>query len=120
MKKPALPGEYPCPVEAALDVIGGKWKGVILWQLHTRGTLRFGELRRLLPARLARQALTVQLRELEADGVIHREAYDQQPPKVEYSLTALGHSVGPLLDALCRWGVDQQARTAPANRSKAG
>lgn len=111
MKKPAQPGDYPCPVEAALDVIGGKWKGVILWHLHHHGTLRFGELRRLLPARLAQQALTVQLRELEADGVIHRQAYDQRPPKVEYSLTAVGRSLRPLLDALCRWGIDQQAHT---------
>lgn len=87
MKKPALPSDFPCPVEAAFEVVGGRWKGVILYHLFARGTLRFGELRRLLPARATQQALTNQLRELEADGVIHREVYRQVPPRVEYSLT---------------------------------
>jgi DNA-binding HxlR family transcriptional regulator len=109
MKKPAQPSDYPCPVEAAFDVIGGKWKGVILYHLLGRGTLRFGELRRLLPKRLTQQALTNQLRELEADGVIHREVYCQVPPRVEYSLTPLGESVRPLLYGLCDWGRDYQA-----------
>ncbi|HEY0791511.1 MAG TPA: helix-turn-helix domain-containing protein [Chthoniobacterales bacterium] len=110
MKKPALPADYACPVEAALDVIGGKWKGVILWHLLEHRTLRFGELRRLLPARLTQQALTNQLRELEADGVIHREVYRQVPPRVEYSLTGLGVTLAPLLQGLCEWGLTQQAR----------
>jgi DNA-binding HxlR family transcriptional regulator len=96
MKKPVLPTDFPCPVEAAFDVIGGRWKGVILYHLFARGTLRFGELRRLLPVRATQQALTNQLRELETDGVIHREVYRQVPPRVEYSLTELGASLRPL------------------------
>lgn len=73
--------------------MGGKWKGVILGQLHTRGTLRFGELRRLPPARLAQQALTMHLRELEADDVIHREAY-AGPLKADHSLMARAATPG--------------------------
>ena len=110
MKKPSLPSDYACPAEAAFDVIGGKWKGVILYHLLAKGTLRFGELRRLLPVRATQQALTNQLRELEADGVIHREVYRQVPPKVEYSLTEHGESLRPLLLGLCEWGVACQAR----------
>ena len=110
MKKPVLPTDFPCPVEAAFDVIGGRWKGVILYHLFARGTLRFGELRRLLPVRATQQALTNQLRELETDGVIHREVYRQVPPRVEYSLTELGASLRPLLHGLCEWGKVFQAR----------
>jgi DNA-binding HxlR family transcriptional regulator len=120
MKKPALPSDYPCPVEAAFDVIGGKWKGVIIYHLLARGTLRFGELRRLLPARLTQQALTNQLRELETDGVIHREVYRQVPPRVEYSLTNLGQSVGPLLLGLCEWGKEYQARLEAKSAAAVG
>lgn len=109
MKKLGLPSDYACPVEAAFDVIGGKWKGVILYHLLAQGTLRFGELRRALPPRLTQQTLTNQLRELEADGVIHREVYLQAPPRVEYSLTGLGESIRPLLLGLCDWGANYQA-----------
>jgi len=109
MKKLAQASDYACPVEAAFDVIGSKWKGVILYQLLTRGTLRFGQLRRLLPTRATQQALTNQLRELEVDGIINRQVYRQVPPKVEYSLTPLGESVRPWLLGLCDWGAAFQA-----------
>jgi DNA-binding HxlR family transcriptional regulator len=112
MKKPSLPDDHPCPVEAAMDVVGGRWKGVILYHLFTRDTLRFGELRRLLPTRATQQAVTNQLREMEADGVIHREVYRQVPPKVEYSLTPLGQSLKPLMFGLCEWGKAYQRRVA--------
>lgn len=115
MKKPSLPSDYACPVEAAFDVIGGKWKGVILYNLQAHGTLRFGELRRRLPSRLTQQALTNQLRELEVDGLIHREVYPQVPPRVEYSLTELGQSVKPWLLGLCEWGAAYQARAKVKN-----
>jgi len=91
-----------CPVEAALDVIGGKWKVAILVRL-TEGTRRFNELRRLLP-NITQRMLTNQLRELESDGMVDRRVYAQVPPKVEYSLTELGRTLEPLLVDLKRWG----------------
>ena len=110
MKKPSLPDDHACRAEAAFDLVGGKWKGVILYHLLTRRVLRFGELRRLLPARATQQALTNQLRELEVDGIIHREVYRPVSPKVEYSMTPLGESLRPLLLGLCQWGATYQAR----------
>ena len=94
-----------CPVEAALDMIGGKWKAVILFRLF-EGTKRFNELRRLHP-NITQRMLTNQLRELERDGLVHREVYPQVPPKVEYSLTPDGRTLKPVLLALERWGEGQ-------------
>lgn len=99
--------EYGCPVEATLDVIGGKWKGVILFYLLD-GPRRFSDLKRRLPA-VTQRMLTLQLRELEADGVIHREVYPQVPPKVEYSLTEFGASLKPILILMRDWGSDYMA-----------
>lgn len=93
---------YGCSVEAALDVIGGKWKGVILFHLLD-GKKRFNELRRLIPTASLR-ILTLQLRELESDGVILRTVYPQIPPKVEYELTTFGKSLKPILLQLREWG----------------
>lgn len=93
---------YGCPVEATLDVMGGKWKPLILWRLMET-TLRFSELRKLIPG-VTEKMLTQQLRELEADGVVHREVYPTVPPKVEYSLTDYGCSMKPALEAICAWG----------------
>ncbi|WP_027174548.1 winged helix-turn-helix transcriptional regulator [Desulfovibrio aminophilus] len=95
--------EYCCSVELTLQVIGGKWKPVILYHLGRRGTLRFGQVRKSMPS-ITQKMLTQQLRELEADGMVHREVHAQVPPKVEYSLTELGLSVMPVLKELCRWG----------------
>jgi DNA-binding HxlR family transcriptional regulator len=91
-----------CAVEATVSLIGGKWKGVVLHHLLD-GTLRFGELRRRVPGVTPRM-LTNQLRELEEDGLIERVVYPQVPPKVEYSLSPLGRSMAPLLQALRDWG----------------
>jgi DNA-binding HxlR family transcriptional regulator len=91
-----------CPVEATIDVIGGKWKAVILFQL-LEGPKRFSEIRRLLPA-VTQRMLTLQLRELEKDNVVHREIYQQIPPKVEYSLTDFGKTLEPILLAMLMWG----------------
>lgn len=93
---------YGCSVEAALDVIGNKWKGVILFHLLD-GTKRFNELRRLIPS-VTQRMLTLQLRELEKDKVINRKVYPEVPPKVEYSLTKLGSTLEPILLALREWG----------------
>ncbi len=92
-----------CPVEATLSIVGGKWKPLIVYFLLD-GTKRFGELRRLIP-RATQQMLTMQLRELEQEGIVHREVYAQVPPKVEYSLTEMGRSLEPMLYQMARWGV---------------
>ena len=93
---------YGCSVEAALDVIGNKWKGVILFHLLD-GKKRFNELRRLIPS-VTQRMLTLQLRELEHDEVISRKVYPEVPPKVEYSLTSFGMELKPLLFLLRKWG----------------
>lgn len=93
---------YGCPVEAALDVIGNKWKGIILFHLLD-GTKRFNELKRLIPS-VSQRVLTLQLRELEKDKVITREVFAQVPPKVEYSLSEIGLSLKPVIKALRDWG----------------
>jgi DNA-binding HxlR family transcriptional regulator len=91
-----------CPVEATLDLIDGKWKAVIIYHLLD-DTIRFNELRRRL-SRITQRMLTRQLRELEADGLIHREIYAEVPPRVEYSLTTLGRSLDPVVRTLWTWG----------------
>jgi DNA-binding HxlR family transcriptional regulator len=91
-----------CPVRATLDVIGGKWKPVILYHLMT-GPKRHGELRRLL-ADATQKMLTQQLRELERDGIIVRKVYPEKPPKVEYAFTTRGRTLRPAIKALCKWG----------------
>ncbi|MEW1676457.1 helix-turn-helix domain-containing protein [Streptomyces noursei] len=95
-------GPYECGLDAAVDVIGGKWKVLLLWAL-AQGPRRFGQLRRELP-RISEKVLAQQLRELEADGIVHREVFDQVPPKVEYTLTGLGASLNDALAPLCDWG----------------
>lgn len=91
-----------CPVEAALEVIGGKWKGVALYHL-LEGTKRFSELKRDV-GNVTQRMLTKQLRELEADGLINRKVYPVVPPRVEYSLSEKGQSLKPILLALRDWG----------------
>lgn len=94
--------DYRCAMELSLHLIGGKWKSLILLDLSER-TLRFNELRREIPQATQRM-LTLQLRELEDDGLIARKIYPQIPPKVEYSLTNSGREVIPVLESLCVWG----------------
>ena len=91
-----------CPVETALDVLAGKWKILILWYLRSE-TKRFNELQKLLP-RTTQKMLIQKLRELEVDGIVHREVYPVVPPKVEYSLTEYGKSLKPILKQLYLWG----------------
>ena len=93
-----------CPVEATLDLIGGKYKALILWHL-SEGKLRFSELRKVITTATPKM-LTQQLRELESQALIHREVFPVVPPKVEYSLTELGRSLLPILVAMRDWGAD--------------
>jgi len=93
-----------CPVVATINMIGGKYKVIILWHLVT-GTKRFGELRKLIP-QATQKMLTQQLRELETDSLIIRTVYPIVPPKVEYSLSELGSSLTPILNAMCEWGTE--------------
>lgn len=94
--------KYNIPVEATLEIIGGKWKCVILCHL-THGKRRTNELKKLMP-NITQKMLTQQLRELEDDGVINRIVHPEVPPKVEYELSEYGWSLQSILDSLCAWG----------------
>ncbi|MFC3996301.1 winged helix-turn-helix transcriptional regulator [Nocardiopsis sediminis] len=100
--RPGGPGGYVCGIDAAMDVIGGKWKVLILWALGER-PCRFGQLRRQVPG-VTEKVLASHLRELEDDGIVHREAFDEVPPHVEYSLTPAGTSLNAALAPLGAWG----------------
>jgi Predicted transcriptional regulators len=93
---------YNIGVEATMNVIGGKWKPIILCHLKHQ-TMRTGQLRRVIP-NITQKMLTQQLRELEEDGIVNRKVYNQIPPKVEYSLTDYGKSLNRILEDLCVWG----------------
>ncbi|MCH4008987.1 winged helix-turn-helix transcriptional regulator [Companilactobacillus sp.] len=99
---------YNIGVEATIDVIGGKWKPLILCHLK-KGTMRTGQLRRVIP-NITQKVLTQQLRELEASGIVNRKIYEQVPPKVEYSLTDYGKTLNNLLYELCKWGEEDICR----------
>lgn len=101
-----------CPVEVTLDLIDGKWKGVILYHLQD-GRLRFGELRKRLPG-ITQRMLTKQLRALEQDDLIIRKVYAEVPPRVEYELSETGLRLRPVIDALRAWGEDHRARQSAA------
>jgi len=106
--------ENNCPVESTIELIGGKYKALILWHL-SQNTLRFSELRKAISGATAKM-LTQQLRELEAQKLIHREVFPIIPPKVEYSLTELGKSLLPILVAMRDWGAEYlRAKNLEAN-----
>ncbi len=99
-----------CPVELTLSLIGGKWKGIILYHLID-GKKRFGELKKFMPS-ITQRMLTKQLRELESNGLVHREVYRVVPPKVEYSLTKHGKSLKNTILSLEEWGKNYQQQKA--------
>ncbi|RSM58387.1 transcriptional regulator [Actinoplanes sp. ATCC 53533] len=109
MATTARRGPYFCGIDAAMDVVTGKWKSLILWELHHHGTRRFAELRRGLPG-VSEKMLIQHLREMEEDGLVHREVYRQVPPKVEYSLTENGVSLNAALASLGAWGTERIRR----------
>jgi DNA-binding HxlR family transcriptional regulator len=94
--------ETNCPVSATIELIGGKWKPIIMYNL-VFGTRRFGELAARIP-NISRKVLTEQLKELERDQLIKRKQFKEIPPRVEYSLTTLGESLSPVFDEMARWG----------------
>lgn len=98
----SVPKKYKVGVEAALEVMGGKWKPLIIYHLFT-GCKRTSELRRLIPD-ITQKMLTTQLRGLEKDEIVQRKVYSEVPPKVEYELTEYGWGLKPALDLLCYWG----------------
>jgi DNA-binding HxlR family transcriptional regulator len=95
--------EDNCPMTNALDIIGGKWKLMLLNKVREECPMRFGVLRKKMPY-ITQATLTARLRELEHDGIISREAFAESPPRVEYKLTELGKTLIPIMDALCAWG----------------
>lgn len=103
-----------CAIEATMNILGGKWKPLILFHLID-DVRRFNELQRLIP-HVTREMLTQHLRQLETDGIVHREVYPQVPPKVEYSLTPLGKTLLPLLDAMGTWGERYQEQYLNKNQ----
>ena len=103
METPPKKYKYSWPIEATLDVIGGKWKPLIMYMLKD-GTLRFSQIMERVQPRITQRMLTKELRELEKDGLVIRKVYPQVPPKVEYTLTEKGWSLMPILDDLCDWG----------------
>jgi DNA-binding HxlR family transcriptional regulator len=102
--------ESLCGLDVVLEVVGGKWKTLLLWELQT-GPCRFGELRRRMDG-ISEKVLIQQLRELEADGIVHRRQYNEVPPKVEYSITPFGESLNAALEPLCGWGERNAAHIA--------
>ena len=99
-----------CPVETTLTLIGDKWKVLILRDLMP-GTKRFGELKKSIGS-VSQKVLTAQLRDMEQNGLVHREVFAEVPPRVEYSLTELGRSLKPILDSIWNWGEEFKARNA--------
>ncbi|PSL01014.1 HxlR family transcriptional regulator [Murinocardiopsis flavida] len=109
MAKAPRNGPYVCGIDAALDVVSGKWKGLILRELAEHGIRRFSELRRALPG-VSEKMLTQHLRELEVDTLVHRRVYAEVPPRVEYSLTEHGRTLNRALVPLGDWGCERIVR----------
>ena len=114
MKHERYDCNFGCPIEACLEVVGGKWKGVILFHLFG-GTQRFNALMRLMPD-VTQRMLTKQLRELEADHIVARKVYPEVPPKVEYTLTEFGQTLAPILKVMQQWGTKYLERITAIRR----
>lgn len=110
-----LSSEYQCAINMVIEIIGGKWKVLILWNLNEGGK-RFNELKRTLPG-ITQKMLTQQLRELEQHGLVSRIVYEEMPPRVEYTTTALGKKLQPTLFEMCKWG-DRYAEEKGINMNR--
>src|SRR5574344_1028233 len=100
--------ELQCPIVYMLNIIGGKWKWLILYRLAEHECLRYGEIKRTMPS-ITHKVLTQQLKEMESDEIINRKEYYQIPPKVEYSLTEKGKTLIPILNSMKTWGQEHQS-----------
>ncbi|MDQ6420244.1 helix-turn-helix domain-containing protein [Paenibacillus sp. LHD-117] len=112
----SCPNKEGCPVEYTLSIIGGKWKSILLYHMIDSDK-RFNEFRRICPD-ITQRMLTLQLRELENDGIVHREVYKQIPPKVEYSLTELGRTLVPIILQMKAWGEANRSLPSPISIKK--
>jgi DNA-binding HxlR family transcriptional regulator len=109
--------EKNCPVRTTMDIIGGKWKPIILYYINNIGVCRFGELQRYIP-QITKKMLTQQLRELERDGIVRRKVFRQVPPRVDYSLTKDGLTLEPILNSMSDWGAKHRSgKPRPGGRS---
>jgi DNA-binding HxlR family transcriptional regulator len=116
---------YHCALDVTMDYIGGKWKSVVLWYLRNQ-RMRFGELRKQIPD-ITEKMLSMQLKQLEQDGIVQREVFAEVPPRVEYCLTKEGKTMLPMLEALAEWGrnkakkdgVIQERKRTPKPKKKA-
>ena len=102
--------KYNCFFEFTLDIVGGKWKPIILYYININSVARHSELKRFIPS-INERMLTRQLRELEEDSLIERKVYPIVPPKVEYFLTETGYSLKPILESMDKWGVNYREKT---------
>ena len=118
MRKSVKLKDYSCGLEAALDVVGGKWKVLILWALRS-GPRRFGELRRDIPG-ISEKMLIQHLKEMEADEIVTRKDYKEVPPRVEYAMTSFGDSLRDALAPLCAWGQEHMERIATCQETHEG
>ncbi|MER6476482.1 winged helix-turn-helix transcriptional regulator [Streptomyces filamentosus] len=112
LNRPGDGDGHLCGIDTAMEVIGGKWKVLILWALHEGPERRFGELRRMVPG-ITEKVLASHLREMEADGIVRRVSYDEVPPRVEYGLTKAGVRLNDALEPLAAWGREVQERRGP-------
>ena len=110
---PPVQGNYRCHFELTLQLIGGKWKLLVIYFLSLQEVIRFSQVRRALPE-ISERMLVRQLRELEEDGLVHREVYGTVPPRVDYSLTPLGVSLVPIMESLKAWGSMYEKSRSPA------
>ena len=109
MAQPKIDDLPACPVETTLTLIGNKWQVLILRDLSMNGTMRFKELQRSI-GKISQKVLTSNLRAMEESGIVHREVFAEVPPRVEYSLTELGSTLQPVLDAMWAWGESYKER----------
>ena len=110
---PPRRGPYVCGLDAAMDVVSGKWKSLVLWELAAHGVRRYAELKPGLPG-VSDKVLAQQLREMEADDLLAREVFPEVPPRVEYSLTEHGRALNTALESLGAWGSERIARIGAA------